>query len=91
MACQMCCIIITVTPFMSTMYATPVCFVLLILISSCYTKAGPDLELPPCKHEDRWLDLSKVERAVYQAKKKDMDAAVQLYIQSRSSAETNIR
>ena len=75
------------------MYVTLFCVVgnNLLLILSCCNPAGPDLELPPCKHEDRWLDLSKVERAVYEAKKKDMDATVQLYIQSRSSAETNIR
>lgn len=53
--------------------------------------AGPDLELPPCRHEDWWLDLSKVEQAVYDAKRREMEGAVEQYIRSRHSAESNVR
>ncbi|KAK9861722.1 hypothetical protein WJX84_002580 [Apatococcus fuscideae] len=34
------------------------------------------LELPPCVHEDRWVPLSGVERAMYDSLRKQLDKAV---------------
>lgn len=37
---------------------------------------GDELGLPGCVHEDRWLQLSKVEHAVYRVKYMDMVRAL---------------
>ena len=60
-------------------------------VESLWPSAGPDLKLPPCHHEDWWLDLSKVERAVYDGKRREMESAVELYVQARASADANLR
>lgn len=37
--------------------------------------AEEQLELPPCTHEDRWIPLSSVERAMYDRLQKQLEKA----------------
>ena len=38
--------------------------------------AGGELELPPCAFEDRWVQLSATERAVYERTRAQLESAV---------------
>lgn len=49
---------------------------MVVLISWCFGSAEAQLELPPCIHEDRWVPLSGVERAMYDSLRKRLDNAV---------------